>query len=64
MINITALKRGGEIYHYVDFNRIIKSIEDQQMHFNFIDVSLMYYGHQHILAFMWPSSGWLLWEQE
>jgi hypothetical protein len=28
----------------------IKCIKDQQMHFNFIDVLLLYYGYQHVLA--------------
>jgi len=50
MINITGLKIGGEVCHFENFNRIIKSIEGQQMHFNFIDVILLYYGHQHVSA--------------
>jgi hypothetical protein len=50
MINITGLKMGGEGCHFVNFNRIIKSIEDQQMPFNFIDVILLYYGHHHVSA--------------
>jgi hypothetical protein len=50
MINITGLKIGGEVCHFENSNRIIKSIEDQQMHFNFIGVILLYYGCQHVSA--------------
>jgi hypothetical protein len=28
--------------------RCIKCIRDKQMHFNFIDVLILYYGHQHV----------------
>ena len=30
--------------------KCIESIKDQQQHFNFIDVLLLYYGYQHVLA--------------
>ena len=34
--------------------RYINCIKDQQMHFNFTDVFLLYYGHQHVLAIYVP----------
>jgi hypothetical protein len=44
---------GSYAFDMLIFNaliRCIKYIKDQQTHFNFNDVLLLYYGHQHVLA--------------
>jgi len=35
---------------FLAFIRCIKYIKDQQMHLNFIDLLLLYYAEQHVLA--------------